>query len=407
MSRLPLTPRLASFGTSIFAEMTALATRHRAVNLGQGYPDFDGPEFVRAAAVAAIRAGHNQYAPMPGLPALQRAVAEHERRFYGLDYDPATEITVHAGATEALCSTLQALLDRGDEVILFEPFYDAYRPGLSLAGARERVIRLRPPGFAFDPAELEAAAGPGVRALLLNSPNNPAGKVFSRQELEAVADVCRRHDLLVVTDEVYEHIVFDRPHVPIATLPGMRERTVTISSAGKSFSFTGWKIGWSCAPAPLAAAVRAAHQFVTFAVATPLQHAVAAALAAEDDYYERLRADYRARRDRLCEGLADVGFAVDAPEGTYFAIADIRPLGEDDDASFCRALPERAGVAAIPLSAFVAEGGPRHLVRFAFCKDDATLEEAIRRLRRLRPDGHPLPRRSSSGRRGRSRSSPS
>jgi N-succinyldiaminopimelate aminotransferase len=321
---------------------------------------------------------------MPGLPALQKAVADHQRHFYALDYDASTEVTIHAGATEALCATLQALLDPGDEVILFEPFYDAYRPGISMSGARERVVRLRPPGFAFDPAELEAAARPPARALLLNTPNNPAGKVFSREELEAVADVCRRHDLLVVTDEVYEHIAFDRPHVPIATLPGMRERTVTISSAGKTFSFTGWKVGWSCAPPPLAAAVRAAHQFVTFAVATPLQHAVATALAADESFYERLRADYRARRDRLCEALSDVGFAVAPPAGTYFAIGDIRPLGEEDDASFCRSLPERVGVAAIPLSAFVAEGGPRHLVRFAFCKDDATLEEAIRRLRRLR-----------------------
>jgi len=383
MPRPLLTPRLAAFGTSVFAEMTVLAARHRAVNLGQGFPDFEGPGFAKDAAVEALRSGHNQYAPMPGLPALQRAVAEHERRFYGLEYDPASEVTVHAGATEALCATLQALLDPGDEVLLLEPFYDAYRPLVSLAGARERVVRLHPPGFVLDPAELEAAAGLRTRALLLNSPNNPAGKVFSREELETVADVCRRHDLIAVTDEVYEHIVFDRPHVPLATLPGMRERTITISSAGKTFSFTGWKVGWSCAPAPLAAAVRAAHQFVTFSVATPLQHAVATALATGDEYFETLREDYRSRRDRLCAGLAEVGFGVSPPEGTYFAIADIRPLGDEDDASFCRALPERIGVAAIPMSAFVAPGGPRHLVRFAFCKDDATIEEALGRLRKL------------------------
>jgi len=383
MPRPLLTPRLAAFGTSVFAEMTALAARHQAVNLGQGFPDFEGPGFAKDAAVEALRAGHNQYAPMPGLPALQRAVAEHERRFYGLEYDPASEVTVHAGATEALCATLLALLDPGDEAILLEPFYDAYRPAVSLAGARARVVRLQPPGFVLDPAELEAAAGTKTRALLLNSPNNPAGRVFSRDELEIVADVCRRHDLIAITDEVYEHIVYDRPHVPLATLPGMRERTITVSSAGKTFSFTGWKVGWSCAPAPLAAAVRAAHQFVTFAVATPLQHAVATALATGDGYFERLREDYRARRDRLCSGLAEAGFGVAPPEGTYFAIADIRPLGDEDDASFCRALPERVGVAAIPMSAFVAPGGPRHLVRFAFCKDDATLEEALSRLRRL------------------------
>jgi N-succinyldiaminopimelate aminotransferase len=379
-----LTTRLAAFGTSIFTEMTALAVRHDAVNLGQGYPDFDGPDFVKDAAIEAMRAGHNQYAPMPGLPRLQRAVAEHQQRFYGLEYDAATEVTVHAGATEGLCAAFQALLDPGDEVILFEPFYDAYRPGFSLVGARPRVVRLHPPDFAFASVELERAVGPKTRALLLNSPHNPAGRVFRPGELEEIAALCRRHDLIAVTDEVYEHIVFEGEHAPLARLPGMRERTVTISSAGKTFSLTGWKIGWSCAPPPLAAAVRAAHQFVTFAVATPLQHAAAAALAADDGYYERLREGYRARRDRLGEGLARVGFRVTPPQGTYFTIADIRPVGFDDDEAFCRVLPERVGVAAIPLSAFGTEGGPRHLARFAFCKDDATLDEGIRRLRRLR-----------------------
>jgi N-succinyldiaminopimelate aminotransferase len=379
-----LTTRLAAFGTSIFTEMTALAVRHDAVNLGQGYPDFDGPDFVKDAAIEAMRAGHNQYAPMPGLPRLQRAVAEHQQRFYGHEYDAATEVTVHAGATEGLCAAFQALLDPGDEVILFEPFYDAYRPGFSLVGARPRVVRLHPPDFAFASVELERAVGPKTRALLLNSPHNPAGRVFRPGELEEIAALCRRHDLIAVTDEVYEHIVFEGEHAPLARLPGMRERTVTISSAGKTFSLTGWKIGWSCAPPPLAAAVRAAHQFVTFAVATPLQHAAAAALAADDGYYERLREGYRARRDRLGEGLARVGFRVTPPQGTYFTIADIRPVGFDDDEAFCRVLPERVGVAAIPLSAFGTEGGPRHLARFAFCKDDATLDEGIRRLRRLR-----------------------
>jgi N-succinyldiaminopimelate aminotransferase len=384
MPRRPLTLRLAAFGTSVFTEMTALAAHHDAVNLGQGYPDFDGPDFVKDAAIAAMRAGHNQYAPMPGLPRLQRAVAEHQQRFYGLEYDSTTEVTVHAGATEGLCAALQALLDPGDEVILFEPFYDAYRPDLSLVGARPRVVRLHPPDFAFDSAELERAAGPKTRALLLNSPHNPAGRVFRPAELEEIAALCRRHDLIAVTDEVYEHIVFEGEHVPLARLPGMRERTVTISSAGKTFSLTGWKIGWSCAAPALAAAVRAAHQFVTFAVATPLQHAAAVALAADDSYYARLREGYRARRDRLCAGLARVGFAVTPPQGTYFAVADIRPVGFDDDVAFCRVLPERVGVAAIPMSAFGTEGGPRHLARFAFCKDDATLDEGVRRLHRLR-----------------------
>jgi N-succinyldiaminopimelate aminotransferase len=382
--RPPLTRRLAPFGTSIFAEMTSLALRHDAINLGQGFPDFDGPAFVIDAADAATRAGHNQYAPMPGVPELRRAIAAHQRRFYGLEHDPDTEVTVHAGATGALCATLQALLDPGDEVVLFEPFYDAYRPGISLAGATARVVRLVPPDFAFDPDEIRAAVGSKARLLLLNSPNNPAGKVFSREELETIAEVCVRHDLLAVTDEVYEHIVFEGTHVPLAALPGMRDRTVTISSAGKTFSLTGWKIGWTCASPPLAAAVRAAHQFVTYAVATPFQHAMATALATGDDYYEELREGYRSRRDQLCAGLADVGFAVSPPSGTYFANADIRPLGFDDDADFCRMLPERVGVAAVPLSAFLLEGGPRHMVRFAFPKDAATLDEAVQRLRRLR-----------------------
>ena len=380
-----LTRRLDGFGTSIFSEMTALARRHGAVNLGQGYPDFDGPEFVKRAAAEAIAAGHNQYAPMPGVPALQQAVADHQRRFYGLEHDPAGEITIHAGATEALCATLAALLDPGDEAVVFEPFYDAYLPGVALAQARAVVVPLEPPSFRLDAAVLEAAVTPRTRVLVLNSPNNPAGHVFTRAELEAIAAVCTRHDVIVVTDEVYEHIVFEGEHVPIASLPGMRERTVSISSAGKTFSLTGWKIGWSCGPPDLAAAVRAVHQFVTFAVATPLQRAIATALAAPEAYYTQLRADYRSRRDRLCAGLSAVGLGVTPPEGAYFALADIRPLGYDDDAEFCRQLVETVGVAAIPSSAFSLDGRVRHLVRFAFCKDDATLAEGLRRLERLRP----------------------
>jgi len=384
MRRSPLTSRLSGFGTSVFAEMTALARQHGAVNLGQGYPDFDGPDFVKKAAIAALRAGHNQYAPMPGVPALQQAVADHPPRFYGLAHDPAGEVTVHAGATEALCASLAALLDPGDEAIVLEPFYDAYLPGIALAQAKARIVPLAPPDLRLEAPALEKAVTPRTRLLVLNSPVNPAGRVFSLEELAAVAAVCVKHDLVVVTDEVYEHIVYEGAHVPIAGLPGMRERTVTISSAGKTFSLTGWKIGWTIAPPPLAAAVRAVHQFVTFAVATPFQHAAAAALAAPDAYYARLRADYRARRDRLCDGLADIGFGVRPPEGTYFALADIRPLGYDDDDTFCRTLVERVGVAAIPVSAFTAGKRLRHLVRFAFCKDDATLEEALRRLRRLK-----------------------
>jgi N-succinyldiaminopimelate aminotransferase len=311
-------------------------------------------------------------------------VADHQKRFYGLDHDPAGEITIHAGATEALCAALAALLDPGDEAIVFEPFYDAYLPGIALAQAKARIVPLAPPGLRVDAAALRAAVTNRTRLLVLNSPLNPAGRVFSPEELAAMAAVCVEHDLVAVTDEVYEHIVFEGAHVPIATLPGMRERTVTISSAGKTFSLTGWKIGWSVAPPPLAAAVRAVHQFVTFAVATPFQHAAATGLAAPDEYYARLRAGYRARRDRLCDGLAEIGFGVRPPEGTYFALADVRPLGYDDGDTLCRTLVERVGVAAIPVSAFAADGRLRHLVRFAFCKDDATLEEALRRLRRLK-----------------------
>jgi N-succinyldiaminopimelate aminotransferase len=384
MERPALTRRLDGFGTSIFAEMTALARRHDAVNLGQGFPNFDGPEFLKQAALEAMRAGHNQYAPMPGLPALQQAVADHQRRFYSLSYDPASEITIHAGATEALCSTIAALLDAGDEVVVFEPFYDAYLPGIALAQARARVVPLAPPGFRLDAAALEAAVGPRTRLLLLNSPGNPAGSVFTRGELEAIARVAVRHDLVVVTDEVYEHIVFEGEHVPIASLPGMRERTVTISSCGKTFSLTGWKIGWSCASPRLTEAVRAVHQFVTFAVATPFQAAIAAGLATGDDYYRALGDDYRYRRDRLCDGLEAAGFGVRRPQGTYFALADVRPLGHQDGRAFCQELVERIGVAAIPVSAFALDGRLRHLVRFAFCKDDATLDEALRRLARLR-----------------------
>ncbi len=384
MARPRLTRRLDGFGTSIFAEMTALARRHDAVNLGQGFPNFDGPDFVKQAAIDALRAGHNQYAPMPGLPALQQAVADHQRRFYGLSYDPASEITVHAGATEALCATIAALLDPGDEAVVFEPFYDAYLPGIAMAQAEARIVPLTPPRFRLDAAALEAAISPKTRLVLLNSPSNPAGSVFTRGELEAVAALAVRHDLVVVTDEVYEHIVFDGAHVPMASLPGMRERTVLISSSGKTFSLTGWKVGWACAAPELTDAVRAVHQFVTFAVSTPFQHAVAAALATGDAYYTALLDDYRSRRDRLCDGLEAAGLDVIRPAGTYFALADVRPRGFEDDRAFCRHLVESIGVAAIPVSAFAKDGRLGHLVRFAFCKDDATLDEALRRLRKLK-----------------------
>ncbi len=392
-SRQPyLTSRLQGFGTNVFTEMTLLAQRYGAVNLGQGFPNFDGPELIKEAAIRAIRDGHNQYCRMTGLPELNRAIAAHQERFYGLSYDPDREVTVTNGATEALYATFQALLEVGDEVIFFEPFYDSYQAGVAAAGGVERLVTLRSsgggraqqgPDFGYDFLELERAITPKTRAILINTPHNPTGKVFSRRELEHLAELCRRHDLLAIADEVYEHLVFDGEHISIASLPGMRERTITISSTGKTFSMTGWKIGWACAPEPLTAAVRTAHQFITFCNSAPLQPAMAEALGAGDDFYRRLTADYRERRDRLCRGLEEVGFAVLPPAGTYFVMADIRPLGYDDDVEFCRILPEEAGVAAIPPTAFyVDKAAGRHLVRFAFCKTLEVLDEAIDRLRR-------------------------
>jgi len=385
--RGPGARRVEGFGTTIFAEMTALANRHGAVNLGQGFPDFDGPELVKEAAVRAIRDGLNQYAPTGGVPELAQAVTEHQERFWHLGYS-TDEVTVYAGATEAIFASIQAFTDPGDEVVLFEPFYDSYRASVAMAGARERVVTLRDEGdrgFRYDPEELEAAIGPRTRVILLNTPHNPTGKVFDRAELEHLAELCRRHDLVLVSDEVYEHMVYEGEHLPPASLPGMRERTVTISSAGKTFSVTGWKIGWSCAPPPLTRALRAAHQFITFCNGTPFQYAVAAGLRAGDEYYRELLEGYRARRDLLCSGLEEVGFGVRRPAGTYFVVADIRPLGWHDDVEFCRMLPEEIGVAAVPPTSFYLhrEEG-RHLVRFAFCKTHSVLGEGVRRLHRLR-----------------------
>ncbi len=389
--RLPhLSARLQGFGTTIFAEMTALAVRHGAVNLGQGAPNFDGPDFVKRAAIEAIEAGHNQYCRSFGIPPLNQAIAAHQERFYGLSYDPDREITVCAGATEAICATLLGLLDVGDEIVFFEPYYDSYRACAAMAGAVPRVVPLRDPELALDMDALRAAITPKTRAILLNTPHNPLGKVFSRAELQQIADVAVARNLIVITDEVYEHLVFDGEHIPLATLPGMRERTILISSTGKTFSFTGWKIGYTCAPPELSTVVRTAHQFITFCNGTPFQHAMAAALAADDAYYEGFLAAYRGRRDRLCGALSEVGFGVLEPAGTYFVCADIRPLGFTDGHAFCRALPEKVGVAAIPCSAFYSTpGAGDHLVRFAFCKTDEALDEGLARLRaglgRMRP----------------------
>lgn len=384
---MPIADRLAPFGTTIFAEMTALAQRHDAINLGQGFPDFDGPDLIKRAAAEAVAAGHNQYAPLPGVPALREAIAADWRSKAGAGVDPDACVTVTAGCTEAICATLLGLINPGDEVVCFEPFYDSYPAALAMAGATPRWVTLHAPDFTFDEDELRAAFGPRTRAILVNTPHNPTGRVLSRDELSVIADLCAQHGAIAITDEVYDRITFDAEHIPLATLPGMAERTVTLNSLGKTFSLTGWKIGWAIAPPELTRGVRAAHQFLTFAVATPLQHAAAAALGLPDAYFETLRNDYRARRDLLCAALRDLGLDVAPPQGTYFVMADHTPLGlAPDDVGFCKALVERAKVAAIPPSFFYAESGKaegRRLVRLAFCKRLETLQEACQRLRTL------------------------
>jgi N-succinyldiaminopimelate aminotransferase len=381
-----LSGKLAGFGTTIFAEMSALAARTGAINLGQGFPDTDGPREVIEAAVAALRGGQNQYPPGPGIPALREAIAAHQRRFYGIELDPDCEVLVTTGATEAIAAALLALCERGDEVVTFEPYYDSYAACIAMAGATRRPVTLRPPDYAVDPDELAAAFTPRTRAVLLNSPHNPTGKVFTRAELELVAAHCRDRDVLAITDEVYEHLTFDgREHVPLSTLDGMAERTVTISSAGKTFSFTGWKIGWATGPRALVAAVQTAKQFLTFVSGAPFQPAIAHALGLDDAYFESFRADLEAKRDRLCAGLEAAGLGVLRPAGTYFVTTDIRPLGEQDGHAFCLRLPERAGVVAVPTVVFYdAKDVGRPLVRFAFCKRDAVIDEAARRLTALR-----------------------
>jgi N-succinyldiaminopimelate aminotransferase len=374
--------RLLPFGTTIFTEMSALALRTGAINLGQGFPDTDGPAEIVDAVTAAMRAGANQYAPLPGVPELCAAIAEHQRRRYGLEVDPDTGVQVTFGATEAIAATMLGLLEPGDEVVVLEPFYDSYAAAIAMAGATRRLVTLRPPDFALDPDELAAAArGARVRMLLLNSPHNPTGRVLARPELEAVARACVENDLVAVTDEVYEHLVYDGEHVPLATLPGMAHRTLTISSAGKSFSFTGWKIGWCSGPPELVAAARAAKQFMSFAGGTPLQHAVAVALADAERHVAPLRRSLQGARDRLCAGLEAAGFDVGVPQGGYFVNADLTPLGVADATAWCRALPARAGVVAIPTSAFYADPrAGRTLVRFAFCKRREVIDEAVGRL---------------------------
>ena len=380
-----LVERMQGFGTTIFAEMSALAAATGSINLGQGFPDSDGPPEVVEAAIAAIRAGDNQYPPGPGIAPLRAAVAEHQARFWGMTFDPDTEVLVTAGATEAIAAALLALLEAGDEVIVFEPYYDSYAAGIALAGAQRRCVTLRPPDYAFSVDELRAAVTPRTRLVLLNSPHNPTGKVFTRAELDAVAALCVEHDLLAVTDEVYEHLVYDgAAHVPLATLPGMRDRTLTISSAGKTFSMTGWKTGWVCARPELVTAVRTVKQFLTYVHGAPFQHAAAVGLRLPDEYFTTLADEMAAKRDLLAGGLADAGFTVLPSAGTYFVTVDIRSLGETDGLAFCRSLPERCGVVAVPTVVFyddVAAGAP--LVRFMYGKQRAVLEQAVVRLKGL------------------------
>jgi N-succinyldiaminopimelate aminotransferase len=377
-----LSARLQGLGTTIFAEMSVLAEATGAINLGQGFPDTDGPAVVLEAAIDAIRGGRNQYPPAAGIPELRQAIAAHQQRFWGLAYDPDTEVLVTAGATEALAASVLSLCDTGDEVVAFEPTYDTYAAAVAMTGARLRIVTLREPDWSFDADELRRAISDRTKLLLLNSPHNPTGKVFSRDELTLIADLCVEHDLLAVTDEVYEHLVFDGEHVPLASLPGMRDRTITISSAGKTFSLTGWKIGWACASPPLLNAVRTAKQHLTYVNGAPFQPAVAVGLALGDDHYEGMRASLRAKRDLLCDGLAAAGLRVLRPAGTYFATVALDP--GIDGLTWCRALPERCGVVAIPTGVFYDD--PRrgqHLVRFTFCKRDEVLDEAVARLKGL------------------------
>ncbi|HET7279170.1 MAG TPA: pyridoxal phosphate-dependent aminotransferase [Dermatophilaceae bacterium] len=383
----PLVSRMAGFGSTIFAEMTALATRTGAVNLGQGFPDTDGPREMLEAAKAAIDAGRNQYPPGPGVPELLEAIAEHQSRFYGIPLDPASEVLVTVGATEAIAASVLALCEPGDEVVTFEPYYDSYAATIALASGVRRTSVLRFPDFAVDEESLRAAFSPRTRMVLLNSPHNPTGKVFTREELSLVAELAREYDAWVVTDEVYEHLVFDgTEHVPMATLPEMAERTLTISSAGKTFSATGWKVGWVTGPAEAVAAVRAVKQFLTFVGSGPFQPAVAVALGLGDEVYAGMSRSLEAKRDLLLSGLRDAGLAVSVPEGTYFVIADAAPLGAVDGLDFCRRLPELAGVVGVPVSVFHDDQeAARTLVRFAFCKRDEVLQEAVRRL-------HAMPR---------------
>ncbi len=374
--------RLEGIPRTIFSEMSALAVRTESLNLGQGFPDVDGPAPVVEVAVAAMRGGRNQYPPGFGVPELREAIARHQERCYGVGLDPTTQVVVTTGATEAIAAAILGLVDPGDEVVMLEPYYDSYVANVAMAGGVRRPVTLRAPDFRLDAAALRAAVTPRTRLLLVNTPHNPTGTVLTREELQSIADVAIEHDLLVVTDEVYEHLVFDGgSHVPLATLPGMAGRTLTVSSAGKMFSFTGWKVGWATGPAELVATVEAAKQWLSFSSGAPLQPAIAHALDHEQGFFAELTSSLQDRRDLLCAGLAKLDLDVFVPQGTYFVVTDVRRYGFEDGMAFCRALPERARVVAIPCQGFYddqEEGA--HLVRWAFCKEPSVIEEGLRRL---------------------------
>jgi N-succinyldiaminopimelate aminotransferase len=381
-----LTTKLEGFGTTIFAEMSALAAQTGAINLGQGFPDTDGPPAVLEAAIAAIRNGVNQYPPGQGFIELRRAIADHQRRFYGIELDPESEVVVTAGATEALAGALLGMLDAGDEVVVFEPMYDSYQACIALAGARAVPVLLEPNDegrYGFDPSELRDAISSRTKIILLNTPHNPSGKVFTLTELTLIAELAQEHDLLVVTDEVYEHLLFDdHLHIPLAALPGMWERTLTISSGGKTFHTTGWKIGWMSGPEPLVTAAKTAKQFLTYTNGAPFQPAMAVGLALPDSYFEGLATNLQLARDHLVTGLLAAGFRTAIPEATYFTTVDIRPVDSTGDGmAFCRSLPERCGVVAVPNEVFyIRPEHGRHLVRFACCKQLDVIDAAAQRL---------------------------
>ena len=375
---------MREFGETIFAEMSALALQTGAINLGQGFPDTDGPQEIAELAITAIRDGHNQYPPGLGVKKLRDAISNHQMRFYGLEFNAETEVLVTAGATEAIAASLLAICEQGDEVITFEPYYDSYAASIALAGGVRRVVTLNTPDYSFNFDELEKLINAKTKALLLNSPHNPTGKVFTHNELSQIANLCIEHDLVAICDEVYEHLVFEGQHIPLIQYPGMRDRTIQISSAGKTFSFTGWKIGCVCAQPGLLNTVRTAKQFLTYVNGAPFQHAIAEALNLSDQYFENFLEDMKAKRDCLSQGLEKAGLTTFTPQGTYFVTADIEKLGYEDGKQFCLDLPVQCGVVAVPNVVFYDNKALGNtLIRFAFCKRINVLEEAVERLQTL------------------------